>query len=388
MFSKVLKKLSFLRGTRPVWRRPPRATVAILDEVGADELVGFFSDHSVHVIDLSGRTTNVLALVRALVKGRVNQFGYVSEYLRMIRPTLAITMIDTTPFFYRLKNALPNLTTIAIQNGWRGYEVVRDLRHDRGPLAVDHLFCFGEVTRNLYAEHITGNFHAIGSLRSNKVAIQSQPNSKTVALISTLRGKVDLNEFVHDYAGRPKVSYLEVFQRRLQLAEFVAEFCKENSLKLIVLGKEHDDERERDLYSGTLSKLDIDWEYRPRTDLLSNYYHLNESRIAVSTSSSLGYEALGRGIRTAFFMLDSEVTGNFGDKFGWPGSFADDGAIWTNYLDRSKTLEILQRLHDMTDEDWRRLRRGYAPSLMSFDPENLTLRDVIQDILSDKSCDR
>jgi surface carbohydrate biosynthesis protein len=133
-----------------------------------------------------------------------------------------------------------------------------------------------------------------------------------------------------------------------------------------------------------LSGIDVEWEFRPRTDLLSNYHSLNEARIAVSTSSSLGYEALGRGIRTAFFMLDPQVTGNFGDRFGWPEPLEDSGEIWTNFLDRQKTIDILSRLHDMTDDSWADLQRRFVPRMISSDPGNTLLKSLIRDSLDNR----
>lgn len=384
MRTEVLQKLKFLKGTQLVWRRPPTADIAILDEVGAQELVEYFSEYSSHIIDLSGMTINVRALFRAILRGRTNLLGYAIAYLELVQPKIAITLIDTTPFFYRLKNYIPNLTTIAIQNGWRSYESKRDFAREGSPLCVDHLLCFGEVSRSLYTQAISGTFHIIGSFRSNKVPVSLDPHATKIALISTLRSKVDLNEKVTGYDGFPTVTYSEIFERRLELAKYVAEFCRESSLSLLILGKEPDDVRERDFYTSLLKNFEIDWEFRPRTDLLSNYLHLNEARIAISTSSSLGYEALGRGIRTAFFMLDPEVTGNFGDRFGWPEPLEDSGEIWTNSLDKQKTLEILNFLHVLDDSKWEQLRGKYVPRMISSDPGNTVLKELIRRSVDNK----
>ena len=187
-----------------------------------------------------------------------------------------------------------------------------------------------------------------------------------------------------NYRGVPTVPYSKIFERRLELAKFVAEFCRDNSLTLAILGKDVDGDRERDLYTSVLNHLDVEWEFRPRTDLLSNYRHLNNARIAVSTSSSLGYEALGRGVRTAFFMLDPEVTGNFGDKFGWPEPLEDSGEIWTNSLDKQRTLEILNFLHRLDDSTWEQLRKKYVPRMISSDPGNTVLKELIRRSVEDK----
>jgi surface carbohydrate biosynthesis protein len=148
-------------------------------------------------------------------------------------------------------------------------------------------------------------------------------------------------------------------------------------MKLMVIGKDFDSSRERELYTKALDGCLVDWEFRPRNSLLDSYHSLDLARIAVSTSSSLGYEALGRGIRSAFFMLDPEVTGHWGDKFGWPLIEEDDGPIWTNYLDRERTIGTLWYLHNLSDEEWSKVRTDYMPRLIAKDPGNTTLESVI-----------
>jgi len=221
----------------------------------------------------------------------------------------------------------------------------------------------------------------IGSFRSNKVPIQIDSNSRCIALISTLRPKVDLSTKVASYSGRPLVDYSVIFQRRLLIATYVAQFCRANSLKLLVVGKDFDASRERHLYSETLSPLQVDWEFCPRTDLLSSYQSIDRARIVVSTSSSMGYEALARGLRTAFFMIDPEMTGNWGDKFGWPAPLDERGEIWANYLDHDFVLQTLQRLLDMDDVEWRTIRDHFVPRLISSDPNNLVFQDLIKSYL-------
>jgi len=381
IFSKTRVLFNRLTKARLRFGFPPRAEVVILDRVGADEVLEYFGDHSVHIVDLDGKVFNFWVLAKTLAKGRTTQFDYLCEYLRFVRPRICLTLIDTTPHIYRLKNVFPELKTFAIQNGWRGYETYREIISHRDGLSIDHMLCFGSTFQSTYSPIIRGSYHMIGSFRSNKVPIQIDSNSRCIALISTLRPKVDLSTKVASYSGRPLVDYSVIFQRRLLIATYVAQFCRANSLKLLVVGKDFDASRERHLYSETLSPLQVDWEFCPRTDLLSSYQSIDRARIVVSTSSSMGYEALARGLRTAFFMIDPEMTGNWGDKFGWPAPLDERGEIWANYLDHDFVLQTLQRLLDMDDVEWRTIRDHFVPRLISSDPNNLVFQDLIKSYL-------
>ncbi len=358
---------------------PRRRPVAIVDAEAADDLLPYVRDGAATIVDLRRSHLNAWVLARTLLRGRRSMLDYAAAYLRTVKPSVVLTMIDTTPLFYRLKERWPSATYISVQNGWRAHEFVRDLHADGGgPLVADRVLCFGEVAAGLYREHIDAEPVVIGSLRNN-AAPQSAPDAgrRTIALISTLRDKVDLESSMVGYDGEPLVRYREVFDRRLTLATWVAEFCSSADLHLRVVGKDRDSSRERGFYIDILGPEGDRWSFAARRGPNSSYEEVSRARIVVSTSSTLGYEALARGSRTAFFMLDAELPGRFGDRFGWPLPLGDDGALWANHLDRRAVDGILGRLHAMDDVEWATVLHDWVPRLIDHDPGNTRLRAML-----------
>jgi len=358
---------------------PPRQRpVAIIDAEGADDLLPYLRDGSAVVVDLRRAHLNAWVLARTLLRGRRSMLDYAVTYLRAVKPSVVLTMIDTTPFFYRLKARWPAATYIAVQNGWRAHEFVRDLHADGNePLIADRVLCFGRAAADLYRTHIKVEPTIIGSLRNNAAPRPHLASGRgTVALISTLRDKVDLDSWMINYDGKPVITYREVFNRRLQLASWVAEYCAHADLHLRVVGKDANSERERTFYGDLLGPEGDAWSFATRSGPYGSYDEVSRARIAVSTSSTLGYEALARGVRTAFFMLDAELEGRFGDRFGWPLPLDDDGPIWANRLDRTAVVEILGRLNTMDDHEWDRARRAWIPDLIDDDPGNVRVGDL------------
>ena len=372
--------LQRIRNTRFTFARPRCADVVIYDEEGADELVTFLDPSRVIVLDLSGRTFNIWVLIGTVVRGGRSMHDYAIRFLSHVKPRLVLTLIDTTPFFYRIKNTHPQIVVASIQNGWRGKECEIDFTREAtiGPLSADHVFCFGETSARLYRSLIDVNPVVIGSFRSNHVPVKPRIADDLVALISTIRPKVDLDRPVLDYLGKPTVDYRTIYRRRHELAGYVANFCVTNNLRLRVVGKDMDPTREAEFYDRAFAHSPVKWEFIPRSTRLGSYPLIDDARIVVSSSSSLGYEALARGHRSAFFMLDPEVTGNFGDRFAWPEAFDDRGPFWTNFLDESVTMEILEFLHRLEDDAWRELRKQYVPQLISADPGNTKLRQFFE----------
>ncbi len=376
----VLKRLL---STQLQFNRPRPFDVVIYDKEGADELLPFLTEARTVVLDLSGRSFNLWVLLGALARGGRSMHDYAIRYLSWVQPRLVVTCIDTTPFFYRIKNAHPQIVVAAVQNGWRGIEFDLDLNRESSieRLQADHVFCFGETAANLYRSRIDVVPIIIGSFRSNHVPVARRATEDVVVLVSTIRPKVDLDARVLDHTGRPTVEYHTIYERRIKLAKFVAEFCERNGLRLLIAGKDSDPSREMEMYGQAFTDSSVQWEFVPRTERLSSYTLIDQARIVVSSSSTLGYEALARGSRSAFFMLDPEVTNNPGERFAWPEPFEDRGPFWTNFLDKDATMEILEFLHHLDDSAWETLRSQFVPQLISNDPGNSKLRLVINGVL-------
>ena len=374
--------LTRLRHTRLQLGRLKRAKVVIYDKVGSDELLPLLDDTRTAVLDLSGKSFNLWVLIGVLLRGGRTMHDYAIRYLAWVKPRLVITLIDTTPFVYRIKNAHPEITVAAVQNGWRSMEFETDIARESAidSLRADRVFCFGETAAELYQKHIDVEPTVIGSFRSNHVPVSPRATDDLVVLVSTIRPKVDLDAPALDHLDRPTVAYRIIYERRIQLATFVAQFCERNSLRLAIAGKDMNPSREEQFYGEALANCSVPWEFVPRTDRLGNYPLLDRARIVVSSSSTLGYEALARGCRSAFFMLDPEITGNPGERFAWPEPLEDRGPFWTNCLDESATAEILEFLHLLNDDEWESLRHQYVPRLISDDPGNSKLHEFIRSV--------
>ena len=133
---------------------PRRRPVAIVDAEGADDLLAYVREGSTTIVDLRRGHLNAWVLARTLLRGRRSMLDYAAAYLRTVKPSVVLTMIDTTPLFYRLKARWPSATYISVQNGWRAHEFVRDLRAEGGePLVADRVLCFGEAAAGLYRDH-------------------------------------------------------------------------------------------------------------------------------------------------------------------------------------------------------------------------------------------
>ena len=380
----LLTKLRYLwqwGSNGPVWRAPKPADILVFDAEMAELLEPFLRSTNHHVLHQRSRGLNIAVLLRSLRHG-ISLDGYVRTYVRTVRPKLILSLLDNDPALYRVKAYLPHARVVAIQNGWRGFtnDIFGLGLGANDELKCDEILAFGPAIGREFEKIIDGRAVTVGSFKNNLVPIERDPESRTIALISTLRGKVDLDDTVQIAGSNRTVKYAEIFERRLRLATYCHDFCSREGFHLRILGKDPELGREFAMYSERLGQPGDTWSFTPRSTLLANYPELDKARAVISSSSSLGYEALGRGCRAAFFMIDHEVLNDVGTNFGWPLQLPDRGDFWSHYLSREEVERVLTHVVKSTDPVWRASSEEIARELISFEEGNTTLQKIIDSI--------
>lgn len=373
---RLLKSLTRLR-----WRiLPPRHKPVLLYFVtGADVIAPYFTSDEFQVLDLRESEVNLWVAMRCLLDRDLSAQNYALIYIKIVKPKLVITFIDNFPAFFQVKNHFPEITTVLIQNGVRVDP--RDLFETASEASgsnkncVDTMFVFGSAIGAIYAKYTDGEIVPIGSFKNNLVAY-TKSKTRTVAYISTYRSGLARTTVIPDSLPGFPIQYGEIVDRREQTIIFLANFCKKNDLGLVIIGKDEDFEGEKNYYRGLLK--DFSWTISQRRTSTINYGVLDESEFAVFTSSTLGYESLARGKKTAAFLIDAEIIDSPSIKFGWPVSLPDEGKFWTNRLDEKRFTEILDYLVNASSDDWEKVRSETMREIINYDPGNSQFVAMVQ----------
>ena len=373
---RLLKSLTRLR-----WRiLPPRHKPVLLYFVtGTDVIAPYFTPDEFQVLDLREHEVNLWVALRCLFDRNLSAQNYALIYIEIVKPKLVITFIDNFPAFFQLKNRFPEITTVLIQNGVRVDP--HDLFESNSPAtklhknSVDKMFVFGSAIGATYAKYTDGEIVPIGSFKNNLVPI-TKSNKQTVAYISTYRSGIARTTVIPDSLPGFPIQYGQIIDRREQTIIFLANFCKNNNLNLVIIGKDEDFEGEKAYYDKLLK--DFSWTIAQRQTTTINYAVVDESEIVVFTSSTLGYESLARGKKTAAFLIDAEIIDSPSIKFGWPVSLSDDGKFWTNRLDEVRFEEILNYLLTSSNHDWEKVRGETMHEIINFDPGNSQFVAMVQ----------
>ena len=375
---RLIKSLTRLR-----WRiLPPRHKPVLLYFVtGQDVIAPYFSSDEFQVLDLREHEVNLWVALWCFSDRDLSAKNYALRYIQIVKPKLVITFIDNFPAFFQLKNHFPDITTVLIQNGVRVdpgdlFESTSEVLGLRNNF-VDKMFVFGSAIGATYKKYTEGEIVSIGSFKNNLVPI-TESKTRTVAYISTFRSGLSRTSVIPDSLPGFPIQYGEIIDRREQTIIFLANFCQKNNLDLVIIGKDEDFEGEKFYYAKLLK--DFSWTIAQRQTATINYTVLDESEFVVFTSSTLGYESLARGKKTAAFLIDAEIIDSPSIKFGWPVSLPDDGKFWTNRLDEKRFQEILDYLLTVSNADWDNVRSETIREIISYDENNSQFVETLKSL--------
>ena len=362
------RAFKYFRNTKRVWRRPPRASLLIIDRGTASPLDEMFAHHNPHIMEIRGESVNMLALLRALPKIHLGAVAYLEAYIDFVKPKLILSRTDNNHTLWQLKRR-PNTTykVALIQNGWRfpGTENSKLIGLEKND-SVDVFFSVGGATPSAYSIEDSSIFEEVGSLYLNEIPKPAKATdvARDVLFVSVFRSKTSSEtQGLHEYGGFENA----VLKRQIP----VSIICQSLS--------EVDQVEEEYFYSCAMPGVYKN--FLKRDSRLSSYRWITGHSVFINDLSTLGYEALALGVRVGFVSIQPRW--RVVARFGLPLEFGEKGPFWTNDPSEEEIGRILDYLLSVSDEQWERDSGWIRDQLMVHDYGNTKIRAYVEGVLTD-----
>lgn len=242
---------------------------------------------------------------------------------------------------------------------------------------IDEMYLYGEETKKVFSKYIKGKCFSTGSLPNNRIVFDSNNILRKNSLT-----------FISQH--KPKRPFPEIEKI---IIKFLKEYCLKKNLNLSI--------STRVLASDKKGKKDYEqilgnsgWNYFPREELgaigdSEHYRKVLLSEYIVCVDSTLGYEALSRKKKVAFFSLGSyseewckkyyitnlkKNSYYVPEKFGYPLKLDPEGKFWLSEYDEKRMEEKLNYLISIDNNSWYKLLEEMGlEKIIKFDPHNQTL---------------
>ena len=370
--------------SKKIWRKPEKAGVLIYDRAGSEALLTYIDPKSVAILDVRGESINLYVLFKCLSNWKLSATNYIVQYLKCVKASVALTCVDNEPAFYLLKNHQKTLTTAFVQNGYRTvagdvFGVLKQQSQFHYKYKVDYMLVFSDAIGRKYSKYIDGTAIPIGSLRNNCCQVKTQKTSKSVLFISQYRPFPSAeSKPIYMYENKA-VFWKQFYSAEGFLLPLLQKYCLQNELELkICMFSSDGAKQERNYFKSLL--VNENFELLERSNPYSSYKNVAEAGVVVFVDSTLGYEALVRGKKTAAFTLRGKSLECVSWNFGWPADLPDSGPFWTNHGDEREFVRVMDYITTVDEEEWEQTRQRYVPELMEYDPGNTRFLDLMREI--------
>jgi len=378
---------------------PRRTKLVYFGRTGHGILKNYITEENFIVYENPRENLNFWVALRMLFSGRRSEFAYYRAFLRLYRPQVVITMEDNNITFYATKVILKSCKSIAVQNGLRiNLSHSRDstFRTDLQRLSrlghdADVIVTQGGLGSAFYRSALpnsTGELVEAGHLMNNAIPLEGigrfESPKRMVFVskypnLSLANSTVDWHSQVMVHLNETGLTAAEYFRVDEIVARACALIAREHSLPFVVLGKRpRRQTSEYEFFARHLTGLE--WTYLPSDSQDSSYESLRPGDVVINTDSTLGYELLARGLRTAFISARLSTAGHpevRDFEFGHPVITQAHGSFWTNDSSDSEIRRVLKFVMWAEQSEWSEQIKFVRESIFQYDPGNKIFCEIL-----------
>lgn len=384
------KNIQKLIKTKFVFYKPTKKKIVIFDSASKNytTFLPFVTSEDVHILDTRQETINFYVILKIFFsKDKFNHKNYLKKTITLVNPKLVVTMVDNNIFFYELKKCFKDIIFISIQNGIRFVtgDILEILQKNKinEKYLVDYYLIYNSLYGLEIEKYIKGNYITIGSIKNNSCAISKDYNKKSLAYISRY-AEVFLSYTKNKDIKKIKNNFeqweIELLEFCLKLLKNLSEYCLLKKINLNIIGAAPisggttgvDSEMEHEFYKNLLGEKNFI--FLKKEDTYSSYKRIDEFEVIVNAMSSLGYEAISRKKKVAFFSTDHIE----GASFGWPLINEKKGKFFSNSPEMKEVERIINYLFNASHDQWYESINSYEKKLFYFDSNNSILKNLLK----------
>jgi len=386
MLIKIAKLIKIIKAgwsAKKTWTKPNVAKVLIYDRMGSENFLQYLSENHVAILDVRGETINFYIILKIICKKKlINKENYINLYIELTDPLIVMTFIDNTIPFYKIQLKNPKAKKIFVQNGTRGeLGDIFGYIQKNNYYYVDYMLTFSHSIGCKYQKYIQGEVIVIGSFKNNSFSNSKiRSEKKSVLFISQYHPESVPKKypFLVNPDGQP-IYWDDFFAAEFKVIPFLGKYCAEHDLILKIAARTHAvDGVEYQFFKKIVGSKG--WLYYPHSSSFSSYQLVESSEFIVSIDSTLGYEALARGKKTACFSIRDFTIHTASTKFGWPAKIPENGPFWTNFADVQEFERVIDYVTAVSDEEWQKARHHYMADIMEYDPGNTRFMNLVREL--------
>lgn len=380
---KLFRIFQILKNTKFVFYKPQQKKILIFDSQSQDLLSRFFDMEQVYILNTRKETINIYIIYKMIFdKEKFNYQSYLKKIISLVNPKLVITTIDNNIFFFQLKVFFKNICFVSVQGTIHFVtgDALEILYKNKiyNEYESDYYFVYSDSFGREMSKFIKSNYITIGSVKNNLFNISTNYKKKTLGYISRAHAAV-FDYMIHKNIDKIKTKHekweIKLLEFLLELILNLKNYCLSNNINLDIIGATTKPDTEFNFYKDLLGEKN--WSFIPRDGTYSSYEKIDKFEILINPMSTLGYEAIAREKKVAFFSMDHCT----GANFGWPLIKEKRGPFFSNSCEKNEIYRIINYLFGISDEQWKKSISIYQKGLFFYNKDNEKLKKLLKNYL-------
>lgn len=379
--------LTFLK-SKKIFSFPKKNNILLYDDHGIDLMKILFSKNDFSILNTRKEIIHLPILIICLLNFKFKLDDYFFYFIRYVDPKIIVTHNDNYISFYNLARRFKNKKFIAIQRSVRSYhndiyQLLENYFKINGSIkfSIEKFFVFNKQAQKEYSKYINASFEVIGSaIANNNTNKKINRSSEVISWVSGYIRETDSKSIF--FTGTDDVLKEDINQRTIEKIKSIIDFCKSRKLKFNILGKMDSlsdgpqlVEQEKKFYEKYFSYDQYNFIESNNRD---NFKELDQSALVVGVNSNLLYESLFRGNKTYFFNLYPDHRLLSTKQFGYLSGYPVFGPFWAKAPTSEKLFENIDKILEMTNDQWKKITNIYNPELIYFDENNSKLKNYFK----------
>ena len=349
--------------------KPKNKKILIFDEAGSGLVKKYFRKEDIHILHTRKESLNLFVLIKNFIKRKFSSLDYFNSYIKLVDPNIIISVIDNSPIFYKLKKSgsqkkiLIASTVRTPVHDFALFDLNKIETKGNIDTSVDVIFSLNDAIGKKFQKLNVKKVITIGSFKSNYFNFDEK-KSIEVLYISSWASLPANHKVTHD------VNFQEFNEHQIKLVKNLSQYGKDHQVKITILGKMKNNlvKNEFNFYKSIF--YNNEWEFI-ESEKANSYQVIDKSKVVITLNSTLGYESFSRGNKTLFFDIRSVPQSLNSLKFGWPITCIEkEGPFWTRENSYYKCKNILNKLREMKETEWRNIHKKFQGLLMPRDKDN------------------
>ena len=246
-------------------------------------------------------------------------------------------------------------------------ELIKLIKEKKNKMFADFIFVLSQSYKKEYSKFFSGKILVLGSIVSNQVNIKKEKSNK-ILYISEFYNKKKLHGF----------PFNKMYESEKKLFKIFAKLIHEKKINLYILGRQNQSNDEKKFYEKICN---ADFKFIKKQPNFKNYNELDKANLIIFISSTMGYEALGRGKKIVSLSVRSKILKDKNYKFGFPEKLKDKGPFWSNSLSPRYIEKIILNNKKQSTTEWFRKNKKFIKNQMFFNNKNKKAIDLINNYL-------